>query len=554
MKKHDAGRLGLHKNKLPHSIIEVIATLQKAGFEAYIVGGGVRDSLLGLSPKDFDAVTNARPHQIKDVFGSRCRIIGKRFLLAHVYSGREMIEVATFRATPTDEHHKSDDGMIMRDNVWGNINDDFERRDFTINALYYDPIKGEILDFCQALKDIKHKKIKLLGKPKLRIKEDPVRLLRALRFQAKLGFDFDKTLAKEFNSNNWQLLDQISAHRLYDETQKMFTGGYLSTLLPLLYEYGAINALFTNASNTPTNLMMSVAKTSDMRIQNGRSANPAYFYAVLLWENYLQHLHQFHKKMPFYDAQLKSASRTIDRQRQKTAIPRFAEEFISQIWFMQPKLINIKPAEVASIINHPSFRASYDFLVAQEAVGVSSLAEPTNNMGKWWTEFLLFDDKARQTMLDTLATPNRRRRTNRQNPHATNELLQLKKLTLDDKQSVKPTKTAKPLFENKHSQTKAVMPIFEKIVYTDSDFEKLLGDEPFIPFQRRHRQSIQSRFALKTPTKRQPKKPKSANTNTAPNQNIKAKPPKPPPKTSKTDKPLTVKVARRPKKITKHDE
>lgn len=291
-----AQKLGLDKRTLPHSIVEVISTLNKAGFDAYIVGGGVRDSLLGLTPKDFDAVTNARPHEIKAIFGGRCRIIGKRFQLAHVYSGRELIEVATFRAPPRDDTHTTDDGMITRDNVWGTIEQDFARRDFSINALYYQPIKGEVLDFCGAVDDIKNGTLRLLGDAKVRVEEDPVRLLRALRFKAKLGFEFDKVLAKQFNDTSWTLLEQVSAHRLYDETQKMFTGGYLAPLLPLLYQYGAMSSLMTYAQPKPTRLALQVAKNTDERIASGKTANPAFFYAVLLWENYLHALAKFKKK------------------------------------------------------------------------------------------------------------------------------------------------------------------------------------------------------------------------------------------------------------------
>lgn len=486
MKKHKAEQFGLYKNKLPHSIIEVVATLQRAGFEAYIVGGGVRDSLLGLAPKDFDAVTNARPHEIKDLFGSRCRIIGKRFLLAHVYSGREMIEVATFRAAPVGDQHKSHDGMIVRDNVWGDIKDDFIRRDFTINALYYDPIGGEILDFCGALDDIKNKKIKLLGKPKLRIEEDPVRLLRALRFKAKLGFEFDKSLEKQFNDKNWQLLENVSAHRLYDETQKMFAGGYLTALLPLLYHYGATKVLLAHSDDTPTPLMMTVAQSSDERIQDGRGANPAYFYATLLWDNYLYHLNKFKKKLPFYDAQIKAANRTMDRQRVRTAIPKFAEEFITQIWLMQPRLSQFKASDVLNLASHPRFRASFDFLVAREQADTNSLSEPTNGMGKWWSEFLLFDDKARQAMIDNLGTPSLRRRTKTNKQKINAELEQLKQLSLDSDTS--KTK-ARPLFETvpMPPKIKRVKTVFDTTCYTDADFEKLLGDEPFIPYKRQHK-------------------------------------------------------------------
>lgn len=233
MAERAAKQLELNKSELPNSITEVIATLSRAGFDAYIVGGGVRDTLLGLAPKDFDAVTDAKPYEIKDVFGKRCRIIGRRFQLAHVYSGRELIEVATFRGPPNNKASTNQDGMILRDNVWGDIKQDFARRDFSINALYYQPLKGVVHDFCGALEDIDNKIIRLLGHAPIRIEEDPVRLLRALRFKAKLGFEFDKELSEQFHDSNWALLEQISPHRLYDETQKMFTGGYLVPLLPL---------------------------------------------------------------------------------------------------------------------------------------------------------------------------------------------------------------------------------------------------------------------------------------------------------------------------------
>ena len=161
MAERAAKQLELNKSELPNSITEVIATLTRAGFDAYIVGGGVRDTLLGLRPKDFDAVTDAKPHEIKDVFGKRCRIIGRRFQLAHVYSGRELIEVATFRGPPTSDANTNRDGMILRDNVWGDIKQDFSRRDFSINALYYQPLKGVVHDFCGALEDIDNKIIRL---------------------------------------------------------------------------------------------------------------------------------------------------------------------------------------------------------------------------------------------------------------------------------------------------------------------------------------------------------------------------------------------------------
>ncbi len=411
MAERSAKQLGLSKADLPNSIIEVIATLTKAGFEAYIVGGGVRDTLLGLNPKDFDAVTDARPHEVKDLFGKRCRIIGRRFQLAHVYSGRDMIEVATFRAPPTGNEHTTSDGMIVRDNVWGDIHQDFARRDFSINAMYYQPLKGVVYDFCNALDDIKNKTLRLLGHAPLRIEEDPVRLLRALRFKAKLGFEFDKELSEQFHDDNWALLDQVSPHRLYDESQKMFTGGYLVPLLPLLFEYGAIRHLIIYPPEQPTRLVNQVAINTDKRIALGKSINPAFFYAALLWDNYLHQLAKFKKKnMPFHDAQLQAASKVIDRQRIKTAIPRFAEQFIRDIWVLQPKLANPRVKQIPQLAEHPRFRAAFDFLLLREQCDdeLNPLSESTNGMGEWWQTYQTLSEKQKQQAIDSFAGDSRR--------------------------------------------------------------------------------------------------------------------------------------------------
>ncbi|WP_227429040.1 polynucleotide adenylyltransferase PcnB [Psychrobacter sp. I-STPA6b] len=416
MAERSAKQLGLSKADLPNSIVEVIATLTKSGFEAYIVGGGVRDTLLGLNPKDFDAVTDAKPHEIKDLFGKRCRIIGRRFQLAHVYSGRDMIEVATFRAPPKDDIHTTNEGMITRDNVWGDIKQDFARRDFSINAMYYQPLKGIVHDFCNALADIENKTLRLLGHAPLRIEEDPVRLLRALRFKAKLGFDFDKVLSEQFHDDNWKLLDQVSPHRLYDESQKMFTGGYLVPLLPLLFEYGAIKHLIIYPPETATALVKQVAINTDKRIAQGKSINPAFFYAALLWDNYLYQLNKFKKRnMPFVEAQQQAASKVIERQRIKTAIPKFAEQFIRDIWLMQPKLANPRVRQIAQLADHPRFRAAFDFLLLREQCNdaANPLSESTNGMGEWWQIFQTLSDKQKQQAIDSFASDTRRGQSKR---------------------------------------------------------------------------------------------------------------------------------------------
>lgn len=399
MAERAAKQLELNKSELPNSITEVIATLSRAGFDAYIVGGGVRDTLLGLKPKDFDAVTDAKPHEIKDVFGKRCRIIGRRFQLAHVYSGRELIEVATFRGPPLNNANTNQDGMILRDNVWGDIKQDFARRDFSINALYYQPLKGVVHDFCGALDDIDNKIIRLLGEAPVRIEEDPVRLLRALRFKAKLGFEFDNELAAQFHAGNWALLEQISPHRLYDETQKMFTGGYLVPLLPLLFESGAIDSLIIYPPSEPNALVQQVAINTDKRINAGKSINPAFFYAALLWENYLHQLEKAKKRnMPFADAQMQAAGKVIDRQRIKTAIPKFAEQFIRDIWLLQPKLAAPRSKQIEQLSEHPRFRAGFDFLLLREQCGDAEhpLSESTNGMGEWWQTYQTLTEREQQ--------------------------------------------------------------------------------------------------------------------------------------------------------------
>ena len=512
---HSAKSLQLQKGSLPHSIVEVIGALHKAGFEAYIVGGGVRDSLLGLAPKDFDAVTDARPYEIKAIFGGRCRIIGRRFQLAHVYSGREMIEVATFRAPPKDDTHTTDEGMITRDNVWGDIEQDFARRDFSINALYYQSIKGEVLDFCGALDDIENKVLRLLGDARVRIEEDPVRLLRALRFKAKLGFEFDDALAAQFHEDNWALLEQVSAHRLYDESQKMFGGGYLAALLPLLFEHGAMNSLMNYAPNEPTALMTAVAINTDRRVAMGKSVNPAFFYAAMLWENYLHQLAKYKKRgLPFHEAQLKAAEKTIDAQRIKTAIPKFAEQFISDIWILQPKLVNPRVRDIANLERMPKFRAAFDFLVMRESHDNHPLTEPTNGMGAWWQAYQEASAADKALMIENFGSESgipKRRRRERNKDAKSRELDQLRELSLrnDEVIATRPEPlfvvpgaeavvkdAAKSLKVAQLEPTKPV-PVFDPVQFSEADFAKLLAnDEPYIPPSRHRKRKPSSNLSI----------------------------------------------------------
>ena len=388
-----ASKCGLSTAQLPPSILDVIDSLTKAGYEAYIVGGGVRDLMLGLNPKDYDAVTNATPSQIKEVFGRRCRIIGRRFELAHVYSGRELIEVATFRAPPK-KAITSAQGMILRDNNWGTIEQDFSRRDFSINSMYYQPRKDEVLDFCNAIDDIKSKTLRLLGDPTLRFEEDPVRMLRTLRFAAKLNFSIDPKIIKIFTHEMTELLSDVSPHRLYDESQKLFTMGHLQRVMPMLIEFGIWKQLFTDITPEITPFMERVARNTDQRIQMGKTINPAFFYAVLLWNNFLARCDYYHEKgVVATEGRAQAGLDVLKRQATRTIIPRFAETFIREVWEMQSRLLNPKPQQIEALSSHARFRAGFDFLLLREKSNDPS----THGMGAWWEAYqdMSVDEKER---------------------------------------------------------------------------------------------------------------------------------------------------------------
>ncbi len=406
-----ASKCGLSTTQLPSYILDVIDSLTKAGYEAYIVGGGVRDLMLGLTPKDFDAVTDATPAQIKEVFGRRCRIIGRRFELAHVYSGRELIEVATFRAPPK-KSVTSAAGMILRDNNWGTIEQDFVRRDFSINAMYYQPRKGVVLDFCNAIDDIQTKTLRLLGDPKLRFEEDPVRMLRTLRFAAKLNFSIDPEILKVFTPEATLLLRDVSPHRLYDESQKLFTMGHLNRVLPMLIEFGIWEQLFAEVPAKINQFVERAARNTDQRIQIGKTINPAFFYAVLLWEQFLARCDIYaNKGVVAAEARAQAGLDVLKRQATRTIIPRFAETFIREVWEMQTRLLNPKPQQIESLSSHARFRAGFDFMLLREKSG----DETTQGMGSWWDNYqnMSMDEKER-----VIGQYNRQRNKSRRKSNA----------------------------------------------------------------------------------------------------------------------------------------
>lgn len=418
----------ISRKDISNAALKTLYRLREHGHDAFLVGGCVRDLLLGMHPKDFDVATSATPEQVKQAFGGQCQVIGRRFRLAHVRYGREVIEVATFRAHHTqaesEQHaHTSHTGVILRDNVWGTIEEDAERRDFTVNALYYSIDDFSLWDMAGGLQDIKRRQLRLIGDPETRYREDPVRMLRAIRFAAKLEFSLESGTAEPIRRLG-DLLDHISPHRLFDESQKLLASGHAVRVLDLLHEFDLFRHVFIQGgdSDTGRQLQSLTAASTDARLAEGKSVNPAFFYAALLWQR-LQEEHGdlIAEGMPAMPALQQAGQRVIARQCERTAIPRFTAQTIRDIWEMQPRLEQPRPRQVDMLLQQQRFRAAYDFLVLREAAG-----EQTNGFGAWWTRYQEADPGLRAEMLRALekegSTPSkkpRRRHSPRKRPAST---------------------------------------------------------------------------------------------------------------------------------------
>ena len=397
--------VGIDNNKgISKNALKVITDLQDAGYTAYLVGGCVRDLLLDMKPKDFDVSTNATPEQIKAVVrGSR--IIGRRFKLVHVRFGYEVIEVATFRANASDrksvgkqEMSEGDQGQLLRDNVYGTIEEDVVRRDFKANALYYDPIKGEILDFVNSLDDIKQRKLCSIGEAKLRFKEDPVRMLRVIRFAGKLGFEMEPE-ALEMIEKEGSLLSHVSPARLFDEVLKLFHGGAAYETYLLLRKYGLFRYLFpftdhavvTGEEGMPERAL----KNTDKRIAAGKPVIPAFLFASMMWDPVKADAQiLMNDGTPENQAWKIAMNDGLRDQNQYVAVPRRLAEIIIDIWEIHFRLIKRNPRMVKSSLNNRRFRAAYDFLLLR-----SSLHEVDQDIADWWTEIQEVDDAEREEMI-----------------------------------------------------------------------------------------------------------------------------------------------------------
>jgi poly(A) polymerase len=372
----------------PHAT-EVVRRLQEEDFEAYIVGGSVRDLLLGKVPKDYDVATDATPEEVKTVF-PRCRLIGRRFRLAHVRMGGTLIEVATFRGPQVsdDDDHKHKNGRILRDNVWGNLEEDAVRRDFTVNALFLDPVSGDIQDFVGGYKDLADRKLRLIGDARTRYREDPVRLLRAARFVAKLGMELGDETAKHVHDMAPLLVD-IPPARLFVEVCKLFMTGHASRTLEALQRFQLTRVLFPvldgkgKSGKAKTGPLMEVAmKNTDHRIAIDKPVTPAFLLAAILWHPVRERAEELHAQgMQEYQALEQAADEVMAKQVQRTAIPRRFSVVTRQIWTMQPRFNHTHGRRARSLMKERRFRAAYDFLLlrAEEDENLKSLCDH-------WTE------------------------------------------------------------------------------------------------------------------------------------------------------------------------
>ncbi|ALP52445.1 poly(A) polymerase [Candidatus Tenderia electrophaga] len=392
--------------------------LKNAGFQAYLVGGGVRDLLLGREPKDFDIATDALPDEVRKLFRN-CRLIGRRFRLAHIIFGREIIEVATFRAQANDAGEggieQEENGRLLRDNVYGNLEQDAWRRDFTINALYYNIEDFSVVDYTGGMDDIEAGLLRVIGDPEQRFREDPVRMLRAVRFAAKIGFRVDEASeAKIYELGH--LLQGIPAARLFDEVLKLFLGGYALQTFELLRHYDLFEHLFpaTEAAlaqeenHFPLTLVTRALANTDERIAQGKPVTPAFLYAALLWEPVRQQgLRLQAEGVAEQQAFNRAAQAVIAQQLQSTSLPRRFSTPMQEIWIMQPRLAKRAGKRAWRLFEHPRFRAAYDFLLLCAEAG-----EADREVAEWWTRFQEVDEDERAAMVRKL-TPKRARRGRR---------------------------------------------------------------------------------------------------------------------------------------------
>jgi poly(A) polymerase len=413
------------RDEISNAALKVLYRLHKAGYQSFLVGGGVRDAMLELHPKDFDIATNATPEEVRSLF-SNCRLIGRRFRLAHVRFGREIIEVATFRAA---SNHEDDDsvhdveGRIIRDNVYGTIDEDVWRRDFTCNALYYNIADFSVWDYTGGFDDVKHKRLVLIGDPAQRLREDPVRMLRAVRFAGKLGFKIDKSVAKAMRGHT-ELLTNVPAARLFDEFLKMFQSGYAEKTFELLREHKLFEELFPATEHElkkdKSFLAFTIAalKNSDARVASGQSVTPMFLLGVFLWLpiKKLAEIRRSEEKMSESQSLSLASYEIVSQQQRRISIPKRFTIPMREMLSLQPRFAMMRGKRAMNLLEHKRFRAAYDFYMLQAEVGLADEAT-----ARFWTEVQTqsVDERSRSFQMNSgqAAAKNRRpRRRRRRKP------------------------------------------------------------------------------------------------------------------------------------------
>ncbi|WP_444923304.1 polynucleotide adenylyltransferase PcnB [Microbulbifer sp. DLAB2-AF] len=410
----------ISRRDISRAALTVMKRLQEAGYQAYIVGGGVRDLMLGGHPKDFDVATDATPEQAKVLFRG-ARIVGRRFRILHARIGREVIEVTTFRGHHSDgethEAKQSEHGMLLRDNVYGDLESDAMRRDFTVNALYYTTDGFAVHDYTGGVEDINNRLIRMIGAPATRYKEDPVRMLRAVRFAAKLDFAIEPATEAPLKELA-PLLRNIAPARLFDEILKLLMSGQGERTFELLRRYHLWQHLFPDnaaqieKSPAALELTKRALRNTDQRIQADMRVTPAFLYAALLWPAVDEEQKKLIEKgIPPAPALAQAAQKITSNQLAHTAIPKRFSIPMREIWDLQHRLPQRGGSRAQRQLEHPRFRAAYDFLLLREECG-----EIEPGLGNWWTDFQQADDEQRQQMVRKLQRSggnNRRGRNSR---------------------------------------------------------------------------------------------------------------------------------------------
>jgi poly(A) polymerase len=405
---------------ISHAARRVTDGLQAAGYSAFVVGGAVRDLLLDRHPKDFDVATNATPEEVRRVF-RRSRIIGRRFRLVHVIFGEETVEVSTFRRMVDAEDAETDEhGRLLRDNEFGDQEQDAARRDFTANALFYDPATQEIYDYHNGYADIRANTLRMIGDPQVRYREDPVRMLRAVRLSSKLGMALDRATAAPI-ARLKGLLDNVPQARLLDEMLKMLLSGHavegVKTLRAMGLHQGLLPMLDVILEQPlGEKFIMLALRNTDQRIREDKPTSPAFLFAALLW----------HEVLAAWKARQEAGERPIpalhgamdevlDRQREQLAIPRRYDAVMKDVWASQPRLEQRSGQRPYRMLEFPRFRAAYDFLLLRCESG-----EVEAELGLWWDEFQDASDERRAEMLkpETEGGPKKRRRRRKKKPAA----------------------------------------------------------------------------------------------------------------------------------------